>query len=165
MLNGTAVLRTTGPDGPKTYELATREELVKLSEAAVRQAAETYAAGNGVRGAIAEIGTLSVDQWSVQGAKRWQPLWRFVFDDPAGTWIYINGKTGEIVQDVNGNERFWNWLGAIPHWPYPAIPRENKPLWTQVVIRSSTIRWFLVLTGLPIRLPPLPRTARQWCSA
>ena len=162
MLNGTAVLRTTGPDGPKTYELATGAELVKLSEAAVRQAAETYAAGNGVRGAIAEIGTLSVDQWSVQGAKRWQPLWRVVFADPAGTWIYVNGKTGEIVQDVNGHERFWNWLGAIPHWLYPAVLRENTPLWTQVVIWSSAIGCFLVITGMIIGFARLRGKSGNW---
>jgi uncharacterized iron-regulated membrane protein len=162
MLNGTAVLRTTGPDGPKTYELATGAELVKLSEAAVRQAAETYAAGIGVKGAIAEIRTLSVDQWSVQGAKRWQPLWRVVFDDPAGTWIYVNGKTGEVVQDVNGHERFWNWLGAIPHWLYPAVLRENVPLWTQVVIWSSAIGCFLVITGMIIGFARLRGKSGKW---
>ncbi len=162
MLNGTAVLRTIGADGPKTYELATGAELVKLSEAAVKQAAETYAAGNGIAGQITELGTLTVDQWSVQGAKRWQPLWRAVFDDPAETWIYVNGKTGEIVQDVTGHERFWNWLGAIPHWLYPTILRDNGPLWTQVVIWSSTIGCFLVITGMIIGFSRLRGKSGAW---
>ncbi|MEQ1781710.1 MAG: PepSY domain-containing protein [Hyphomonadaceae bacterium] len=162
MLNGTAVLRTIGADGPRTYELATGAELVKLSEAAVKQAAETYAAGNGIAGKITELGTLAVDQWSVQGAKRWQPLWRAVFDDPAATWIYVNGKTGEIVQDVNGHERFWNWLGAIPHWLYPTVLRENVPLWTQVVIWSSAIGCFLVITGMIIGFSKLRGKSGAW---
>lgn len=162
MLNGTAVLRMIGADGPKTYELATGAELVKLSEAAVRQAAQTYAAGNGIKGSITELGTLTVDQWSVQGAKRWQPLWRVVFDDPAGTWLYVNGKTGEIVQDVTGHERFWNWLGAIPHWLYPTVLRENGGLWTQVVIWSSTIGCFLVITGMIIGFARLRGKSGAW---
>ena len=162
MLNGTAVLRTIGADGPKTYELATGAELAKLSEGSVRHAAETYAAGNGISGGITEIGTLTVDQWSVQGARRWQPLWRAVFNDPAETWIYVNGKTGEIVQDVTGHERFWNWLGAIPHWLYPAVLRENTPLWTQVVIWSSAIGCFLVVIGMVIGFAKLRGKSGKW---
>ena len=162
MLNGTPVLRMIGADGPKTYELATGAELLGLSEPAVKQVAETYAAGNGVQGSITELGTLTVDQWSVQGAKRWQPLWRAVFDDPADTWIYVNGKTGEVVQDVTAHQRFWNWLGAIPHWLYPTILRENGPLWSQVVIWLSAIGCFLVITGMIIGFAKLRGKSGKW---
>lgn len=162
MLNGAPVVRMIGTDGPKTYELATGAELAALSEASVKRAAETYAAGNGITGAITEIGTLGVDQWSVQGAKRWQPLWRAVFSDPAETWIYVNGKTGEIVQDVNAHERFWNWLGAIPHWLYPTVLRANAPLWNQVVIWSATIGCFLVITGMVIGFARLRGKSGKW---
>lgn len=162
MLNGVPVVRTMGPDGPQTFELSTGAELNQLSEAAVKRAAEIFAAGNAINGSIVDLGTLDVDQWSVQGAKRWQPLYRAVFDDPAETWLYINGKTGEIVQDVNGHERFWNWLGAIPHWFYPTILRANGPLWTQVVIWSSVIGCFLVITGMVIGIARLRGKSGNW---
>ena len=162
MLNGAPVLRMTGGDGPKTVDLTTGAELTPLSEAAVRRAAETFARNSGLKGQITELGTLTVDQWSVQGAKRWQPLWRAVFNDPAQTWLYVNGRTGEIVQDVTGHERFWNWLGAIPHWLYPTILRENGPLWTQVVIWSSAIGCFLVITGMVIGIARLRGRSGAW---
>lgn len=162
MLNGAPVLRMIGDEGPKTYDLSTGAELAPLTEAGVRQAAETWAAGNGVKGTITELGTLTIDQWSVQGAKRWQPLWRAVFNDPAETWIYVNGKTGEIVQDVTGHERFWNWLGAIPHWLYPTVLRENSALWNQVVIWLSTIGCFLVVTGMVIGFARLRGKSGAW---
>src|SRR5690349_19985892 len=46
-LNGAPVLRMIGGEGNKTYDLTAGSELGALPEAAVRQAAETYAAGNG----------------------------------------------------------------------------------------------------------------------
>ena len=162
MLNGAPVLRMIGSEGPKTYNLSTGAELTPLSEAAVKQAAQTWAANSSIKGEITELGTLTVDQWSVQGAKRWQPLWRAVFNDPAETWLYVNGTTGEIVQDVTGHERFWNWLGAIPHWLYPTILRDNGPLWNQVVIWSSTIGCFLVITGMVIGFSRLRGKSGKW---
>lgn len=162
MLNGAPVLRMIGSEGPQTWDLTTGAELAPLSEAAIKQAAETFATGNGVKGEITELGTLTIDQWSVQGAKRWQPLWRAVFNDPAETWLYVNGKTGEIVQDVIGHERFWNWLGAIPHWLYPTVLRENGALWSQIVIWLSTIGCFLVVTGMVIGFARLRGKSGKW---
>ena len=162
MLNGAPVLRLFGGEGPKSYDLSTGKEVGTLSEAEVKRAAETYAAGNGVKGKVKELGTLKIDQWSVQGASRWQPLWRAVFDDKADSWLYVDGKTGEIVQDVNGHERFWSWLGAIPHFLYPTILRQNQPLWSQVVIWASTIGCFLVITGIFIGVVKLRARSGKW---
>ncbi|MEQ1607466.1 MAG: PepSY domain-containing protein [Hyphomonadaceae bacterium] len=162
MLKSAPVLRMIGGDGPKTFDLIAGSEVPVLSEAAVRQVAETYAAGNAVQGKISELGTLRVDQWSVQNARRSQPLWRAVFDDPGQTWIYVKGSNGEVVQDVNGHERFWNWLGAIPHWLYPTILRENGPLWNEVVIWLSTIGCFLVVTGMVIGIAKLRGKSGKW---
>jgi uncharacterized iron-regulated membrane protein len=162
MLNGAPVLRMIGGDGPKTFDLAAGLEVPVLSEAGVRQVAEIYAAGNAINGKISELGTLRLDQWSVQNARRSQPLWRAVFDDPGQTWIYVNGSNGEVVQDVNSHERFWNWLGAIPHWLYPTILRENGPLWNEVVIWLSAIGCFLVVSGMVIGVAKLRGKSGKW---
>ena len=162
MLNGAPILRMNGRDGARAYDLAASTEVGVLSETQVRGVAETFAAGNGIKGKVAELGTLRIDQWSVQPARRSQPLWRAVFDDPAQSWVYINGPNGEVVQDANGHERFWNWLGAIPHWLYPLILRENGPLWTEVVIWSSAIGCFLVVTGMVIGFIRLRGRSGKW---
>lgn len=164
MLGGQPVLRMTGADGPETFQLATGDQLAPLPGSGIRSIAAMWAAGQGIAGQVAGLETILIDQWSVQGARRWQPLWRVAFDDPAGSWIYIDGKTGEVVQDANAHERFWNWLGAIPHWLYPTILRENAPLWNEVVIWSSAIGCFLVVTGMVIGFIRLRGKSGSWWS-
>lgn len=162
MLNGSPVLRMGGRDGPRTYNLAAGKMVDVLSEADVRHVAQTYAAGNNITGNISELDTLLIDQWSVQPARRSQPLWKAVFDDPGASWVYINGSNGEVVQDANGHERFWNWLGAIPHWLYPRILRENGQLWNDVVVWLSAIGCFLVVTGMVIGFIRLRGRSGKW---
>lgn len=162
MLDGGPVLRTVAGGGPATYDLSTGAEIAPLSETAVRYVAETYAAGNGISGDIASLATIRNDQWTVQGARRWQPLWHVTFRNPAGSELYINGRTGEVVQDTSADERFWNWLGAIPHWLYPTVLRENPQLWNEVVIWSSAIGCFLVITGMVIGFIRLRGKSGAW---
>jgi hypothetical protein len=162
MLNGDPVLRTIGGGGPATYNLASGAEIAPLSADAVRRVAETFAEGNAIKGSVTSLVTIHNDQWTVQGARRWQPLWHATFDDPAGAEIYINGASGEVVQDTNAHERFWNWLGAIPHWLYPTILRENPQLWNDVVVWLSAIGCFLVITGMVIGFIRLRGKSGAW---
>lgn len=162
MLDGAPVLRTVAGGGPATFNLDTGAALAPISEDAVRRIAETYAEGNGIAGSVSELKTIHNDQWTVQGARRWQPLWHATFDDPAGSYVYVNGQTGEVVQDANAHERFWTWLGAIPHWLYPTIIRENPQLWNDVVVWSSAIGCFLVITGMVIGFIRLRGKSGAW---
>jgi uncharacterized iron-regulated membrane protein len=80
------------------------------------------------------------DQWVVTGAyARIAPFWRVRMDDGAGTDIYVTRSTGEIVQNTDRQERFWNWLGAVPHWIYFEFLRIYQEPWRQVVIWTSGI--------------------------
>ncbi len=89
------------------------------------------------------------DQWTVGDAGQGnRPLFHFVFDDPAGTHIYVSGMTGEVVLWTTASQRFWNWLGAIPHWLYFTELRSNGPLWAQIVIWTSLLGGFLTIIGL-----------------
>ncbi len=98
-----------------------------------------------------------MDQWTVQVYRRNAPLYRADYGDPGGTQIYISGPNGEVVQDTTQFQRFWGWLGAVPHWLYPTVLRQNGPLWSQVVVWTSLVGCFLTVTGLWVGISRLRR--------
>lgn len=144
MLTGRPVLRS----GAGVIDLATGRPIAPLTPDEVAQVAHGYAAGAGISGE-ADIRLMErQDQWTLQAFARAGPLHHVRFNDPAGSEIYISGSSGQVVQDTTRRERFWTWLGAVPHWLYPTLLRQNGPLWTQVVIWTSVLGVFLTVTGL-----------------
>src|SRR5215468_9114156 len=91
---------------------------------------------------------VTTDQWSVGRYFRDRPLHRFDFDDPAGSSLYVASTGGQIVLVTTATQRFWNWLGTIPHWLYFTSLRNDVALWSQVVIWTSIIGTFLTVMGL-----------------
>lgn len=84
------------------------------------------------------VETLTRDQWTVaQGFDPHRPLHKVSLGDLEGTELYVSSRTGEIVQDTTRRERFWNWLGAVPHWLYPTVLRQDGEAWRQVVLWTS----------------------------
>jgi uncharacterized iron-regulated membrane protein len=82
--------------------------------------------------------TLDYDQWTV--TRRFdphRPLYKVSLDDGLGTTVYVSSKTGEIVQNATRGERFWNWLGAVPHWIYFSPIRKDQEVWRQSVMWLS----------------------------
>jgi len=57
-----------------------------------------------------------------------------------------------VIEATNRRERALGWLGAVPHWLYPTLLRQNGPLWSQVVVWLSTIGTFLTVTGVVFRV-------------
>lgn len=162
MVNGAPVIRIGGGrDGGGAFDLATGQVSSALDEAGVRRLAATHAAGNAISGDIARLDRIDNDQWVVSGA-RLQPLWRAEFSDPGNTLIYINASNAQVVQDANAGERLVAWLGAIPHWLYPLVLRENQPLWFGVVCWLSAIGCFLVITGIVIGVVRLRGKSGKW---
>jgi len=53
-----------------------------------------------------------------------------------------------VVHWTTGTERFWSWLGTIPHWLYFTQLRSNVVLWTEVMIWTSILGTFLAVLGL-----------------
>jgi uncharacterized iron-regulated membrane protein len=88
------------------------------------------------------------DQWTLGRLRRERPLFRFVFNDPEQTNIYVSGSNVQVVHWTTATERFWNWLGTIPHWLYFTELRSNVVLWTEVVISTSVLGTFLTVLGL-----------------
>ena len=91
-----------------------------------------------------------IDQWmAAHRSQGYLPeVHRFVMNDPARTYLYVSVYTGEVVQMVDAQQRFWAWLGAIPHWIYPTILIRNRPVWSQVVIWSSLAGTIMCVAGI-----------------
>jgi hypothetical protein len=93
------------------------------------------------------------DQWSVTARfDPLRPLFLVGLGDAAGTELYVSQKTGEIVLDTTRHERVWNWLGAIPHWIYLTVLRQDAPLWRQVVMWTSGVCLLVAVSGIWIGL-------------
>lgn len=75
-------------------------------------------------------GTVDSDQWAVAGGFAPDRLrYHFALNDAAGTEIYVSSTTGKAVKRTTAHERFWNWLGPIPHWLYFAELRRDLHRW------------------------------------
>jgi hypothetical protein len=53
---------------------------------------------------------IDYDQWTVSSR---HPL--YLFEDDTGAQIYVSSNTGRVVQVTTPHQRFWGWLGAVPH--------------------------------------------------
>lgn len=112
--------------------------LPSLSSQDAREIAEHF---SGVA-AIRVDGPLGYDQWIVhQSFDPYRPFYRVALRDTSGTVLYISAKTGEVLQRTRFYERAWNSVGAVIHWIYPTLLRQNWQAWNQVV-------WWLALAGV-----------------
>jgi len=98
--------------------------------------------------AVVSAATIDEDQWTVGRYRRDRPLHRFTFDDPDRSTIYVSSTSGQIVLRTTSAQRFWNWLGAIPHWFYLTALRSDGPLWSETVIWAAILGTFLTVLGL-----------------
>jgi uncharacterized iron-regulated membrane protein len=134
MRDSLPVWRTETWDGTRDTIAAARGSLLPPVDA--RYAARV--AGRFGHASVAAVAPIERDQWTVAGGfDRHRPLWKADLADDAGTSLYVSSSTGEIVQRTTRNERFWNWLGSVPHWIYPTILRKDGAAWRQVVMWVS----------------------------
>jgi len=165
MAAGRPILRVT-PSGPpqppiaqmratpSNIDLATGRPLETDTPGRAMAVAASFAQQFGISGSPRSAELVEKDQWVVQTSARHQPLHRVDF--PEGETLYVAG-TGEVVQQTTRAERILGWLGAVPHWLYPTVLRQNGPLWSQVVIWTSTVGIFLTVTGLWVGIARLKR--------
>jgi uncharacterized membrane protein len=149
MMAGSPVLRAVYSSGElQTVDLLTGELVGRLDAHAAAAVAQAYAEAVGIRDWEAD-GVIMRDQWTVYGSyDPHRPLYRFSGIDDARTQWYVSSMTGEIVQVTTAGERFWNWLGAVPHWLYPTLLRQHTMLWSQTVIWLTIIGTFLTVLGV-----------------
>jgi len=101
-------------------------------------------------GGITRVDTLySLEQWiPFSYLKRDFPIYKFYFDDNDKHQLYVSSVTGEALQFTNKNNRFWAWLGAIPHWIYFTSLRQDTQLWTDVIVWLSGIGCIMCIAGI-----------------
>jgi len=161
MLLGRPVLRVMTGQGPVALPL----DGGALPEVGAEQAGTI--ASTHMRHALGtapamQVAPIDRDQWTVYGRfRQYAPLYKASFADDRGTALYVSGLTGEVVQDTSSRERFWNWLGAVPHWLYFTALRGNQPLWYNLVVYASLLGIFLTLTGIYVGVVMYGRGKRR----
>ena len=150
MLAGQAVLRARFGVGVSVIvDLGSGTWFSTISSETAMQQADAFLTASGLDGEARYLVGIERDQWTVSGAfDVHRPLYLVSVDDDAGTQLYVSGVSGQLVQATSARERFWNRLGAVIHWIYPAALRQNVALWSQVVIWLSIASLFLVVVGL-----------------
>jgi len=87
---------------------------------------------------VRTLTSIERDQWTVASSfNRHRPLWKAALSGEGGRVLYVSSQTGEVVLDTSARERFWNWVGSVPHWIYPTVLRQNNSVWRQVVMWVS----------------------------
>ncbi|EJE53781.1 hypothetical protein PMI14_01305 [Acidovorax sp. CF316] len=106
---------------------------------------------------------LERDQWTVpQGLDVHRPLVKVLLDGDDGLELYVSPGATEVVRDTRRAERFWNWLGAVPHWIYPTVLRQFPKAWHHVVVWLSIPGVLLAATGIALGIWQLFLNRHWW---
>ena len=153
MMGGAPVLRLSDRFGQYVIDLTDGEYLVEVGSHDAVQIADTFASNQGIAADVELLGLIEMDQWTVYGGLNPnRPLYHFAATDAAETEWYVSAVHGEVIQMTTEWERFWNWLGSVPHWLYPTLLRQNTGLWVQFIIWLSVLGLFLTAIGIYIGL-------------
>jgi PepSY-associated TM region len=148
-LLGVPVLRLRRPPRPDVViDLAEGVGVRRFDGADARAIALDAITRTAGRASVADAATIDEDQWTVGRYLRDRPLHRLTFDDPERSTIYVSSTNGQIVLRTTATQRFWNWLGAIPHWFYLTALRSDGPLWSETVVWAAILGTFLTIIGL-----------------
>ncbi|WP_460241458.1 PepSY domain-containing protein [Aurantivibrio infirmus] len=150
MMSGDPVMRifASGFKNP-VINLTSGEIVENISQQQADTIAASYIQQMNIDGDVEHKRRVEQDQWTVtRFYQRHRPFYFYAANDPEKTQWYISPITGKVIQATTGQQRFWNYLGAIPHWLYPTVLRQHDEVWTQVVIYLSILGIFLTVLGL-----------------
>jgi uncharacterized iron-regulated membrane protein len=132
-------------DGEDVVRSAVDGRVIPAADGEEARAIAAAYAGMGVT----ELELIHNDQWTVAGRyEDHRPLWKATIEGDEGRNVYVSSRTGAVVLETTASERFWNWLGAVPHWIYPTVLRQDAEAWRQVIIWLSGPCIIAALTGL-----------------
>lgn len=102
-----------------------------------------------------------LDQWTPFDRLRADlPFYRLCLAQE-GRQVYLSSRDARILTEHTQSERLWSWLGAIPHWVYFTQLRQNRGLWTWVVIVLSGVGTLMLMGGVCIGIDVYNRTRRS----
>ncbi len=128
----------------RTVDAQSGQLLPPLSRQAAMAVAEAF---SGQKALNAEL--LERDQWTVpQGMNPYRPLLRVEMQGDDGLQLYVSPGAAEVVRDTRRAERFWNWLGAVPHWIYFTELRRYPDAWHNVIVWLSIPGVIMVVLGI-----------------
>lgn len=112
---------------------------------------------------VASCDTLyALDQWIPFGKNTAElPILKYQFNDPQQHQLYVGSKTGNVLQFTTREQRFWAWIGTIPHWVYFTWLRSDRDLWIETVVWISGVGCIMVLTGIWTGVSVWMQTRRQ----
>ena len=99
---------------------------------------------------ITEVDTLrKLEVWIPFGQlKKDLPIYKFYFDGPEHYQLYISSRTGNILQFSSREQRFWAWIGAIPHWLYITSIRQDIQKWDTLLYWSCLLSLIMCISGI-----------------
>ena len=92
---------------------------------------------------------------------REMPVYKFYFDDKDKHQLYIAARSGEVLQFTSSIQRFWAWVGYIPHTFYIPFLRQNTDAWTNTLTVAGIIGMLAGLTGLYVGITAIYRRYKQ----
>jgi len=112
---------------------------------------------------VLRVDTLhTLEQWIMYSSyKAKLPVYKFYFGDKEKHQLYISARTGEVQQWSDAGQRFWAWIGAIPHKFYFFALRQNVAVWRITITTAAAIALVACLTGLYAGIDVFCRRYRQ----
>lgn len=142
----------------QVLDAATGEVRPMLSVAQAEALAQAFSGQDVLQSAVVEA-----DQWSTaQSLNAHRPLLHLAMAGPEGLELYVSPSSGEVLRDTRRRERFWNWLGAIPHWFYFSQLRDGTDTRKNLVVWSSSLGVVAVLSGLFLGVWQLFLNPSRW---
>jgi hypothetical protein len=159
MLGGRPVLRTARS---RFTAIVGGRTIPPPGESDVAGVAAAYAARSGLGATPRFMGVVDRDVWTISGIPPSErPLAHYALGDLAGTELYVSTRSGTLTQVTTARQRFWNALGAIPHWLYWVELRRRMRLWSATVVYTSLAGSFLAMTGLTVGILRLRRQRHE----
>ena len=90
-----------------------------------------------------------VDQWIPRPKYiKHLPVYKVEFNNKENTWVHISSLTGEVLNITTTHDRFWAWVGAIPHWIYFKDIRIHSYFWKQLILWLAALGLLMTITGI-----------------
>jgi len=141
-----------------TFDATTGAPLAQLTSAQAAAVAEGFSQRPALYTTVLER-----DQWTVpQGLNPYRPLAKVALAGDDGLHLYVSLDAAEVVRDTRRSERFWNWLGAVPHWIYPTVLRQAPRVWHHVVVWLTIPCVLLAVSGLVLGIWQLFLNRSRW---